>query len=101
MLRQKVTEELKKLPALIYVMHGHLKIVIKWHSSVEISTFQVSGYEVSKTEINLVGIHNNKDACPDVIFFIMTSRHLEEAIELLVRSNDLPIGDLDVLGNPT
>lgn len=54
--------------AFIYVMHGHLKIVIKGHSSVEISTFQVSGYEVSKTEINLVGIHNNKDACPDVIF---------------------------------
>jgi len=49
-------------------MHGHLKIVIKWHSSVEISTFQVSGYEVSKSETNLVGIHNNKDACPDVIF---------------------------------
>lgn len=69
MLLQKVTQELlKKLPALIYVMHGHLKIVIKWHSSVEISTFQVSGYEVSKTETNLVGIHNNKDACPDVIF---------------------------------
>jgi len=28
-------------------------------------------------------------------------RHLEEAIELLVRSNDLPIADLDVLENPT
>lgn len=88
MLLLKVTQELKKLPALIYVMHGHLKIVIKWHSSVEISTFQESGYEVSKTETNLVGIHNNKDACP-------------EAIELLVRSNDLPIADLDVLENPT
>ena len=69
MLLQKVTQELlKKLPAFINEMHGHLKIVIKGHSSVEISTFQVSGYEVSKTEINLVGIHNNKDACPDVIF---------------------------------
>ena len=31
----------------------------------------------------------------------MTSRHLEEAIELLVRSNDLPIADLAVLENPT
>ena len=27
-------------------------------------------------------------------------RHLEEAIELLVRSNDLPIADLDVLEKP-
>lgn len=31
----------------------------------------------------------------------MTRRHLEEALELLVTSIDLPIADLDVLENPT
>lgn len=31
----------------------------------------------------------------------MTRRHLEEALELLVKSSDLPIADLDVLENPT
>lgn len=40
-------------------MHGQLKVAIKWHSFVEISAFQVSGYEASKTETNLVGIYYN------------------------------------------